>query len=126
MANGEYFIRALSLSFQIFTYSRADTDMAAASFDQKAKSCLDCVLGQPRQSARRWGKNDALGIKHFFQRLSVVAMPAFFSTVTLSQPLFNPLFPMIITTIFGASPGCSLHSFILSSFSFFVLYARSI
>ena len=24
-------------------------DMAAASFDQKAKSCLDCVLGQPRE-----------------------------------------------------------------------------
>ena len=49
MANGEYFIRALSLLFQVFTYSRADTDMAAASFDQKAKSCLDCVLGQPRE-----------------------------------------------------------------------------
>ena len=49
MANGEYFTRALSLLFQVFTYSRADTDMAAASFDQKAKSCLDCVLGQPRE-----------------------------------------------------------------------------
>ena len=35
------------------------------------KSALDFLKKLARQSARRWGKNDALGIKHFFQHLSV-------------------------------------------------------
>ena len=39
-----------SFGLLVFCFKFLPTaDMAAASFDQKAKSCLDCVLGQPRE-----------------------------------------------------------------------------
>ena len=37
-------------------------------WDRKAAKFLKEIA---RQDARRWGKNDAIEIKHFFQRLSV-------------------------------------------------------
>ena len=39
-----------SFGLLVFCFKFLPTaDMVAASFDQKAKSCLDCVLGQPRE-----------------------------------------------------------------------------
>ena len=45
--------------------------LVVESFGGWDKSAVDFLKKIARQSARRWGKNDALGIKHFFQRLSV-------------------------------------------------------
>ena len=45
--------------------------LVVESFGGWDKAAIDLLKKLARQSARRWGKNDALGIKHFFQHLSV-------------------------------------------------------